>query len=262
MREGFALHGPHAVAAGHAAVRLADDPGDDGPARGAGAVPHQGPARRRPGRPRAGAGRVRHRRCGRLAGDGVVPDAAPLPDPDEPACGASAACRCWSSASPPRSGSSWSRPFVLRRRCSRRRWSSGARCSSAGSRPHMLGRVASLDFFVSVSLMPVSMALAGPVSEAIGLRATFAIAGHRPDRVRRRRDLLGQAARRTRSPTRCATTPSPPNPSPRDRLAVQRVLLQVPHERHRLGRAEAQRLGLGEVGDRRRLRLPASPGRR
>jgi MFS family permease len=46
--------------------------------------------------------------------------------------------------------------------------------------PHMLGRVASLDFFVSVSLMPVSMALAGPVSEAIGLRATFAIAGVAP----------------------------------------------------------------------------------
>jgi MFS family permease len=45
---------------------------------------------------------------------------------------------------------------------------------------HMLGRVASLDFFVSVSLMPVSMALAGPVSEAIGLRATFAIAGIAP----------------------------------------------------------------------------------
>ncbi len=46
--------------------------------------------------------------------------------------------------------------------------------------PHMLGRVASLDFFVSISLMPVSMALAGPVSEAIGLRATFAIAGIAP----------------------------------------------------------------------------------
>lgn len=42
--------------------------------------------------------------------------------------------------------------------------------------PSMLGRVASLDFFVSVSLMPVSMALAGPVSQAIGLRATFVIA--------------------------------------------------------------------------------------
>jgi predicted MFS family arabinose efflux permease len=45
---------------------------------------------------------------------------------------------------------------------------------------NMLGRVASLDFFVSVSLMPISMALAGPVSEAIGLRATFAIAGIAP----------------------------------------------------------------------------------
>ena len=43
--------------------------------------------------------------------------------------------------------------------------------------PHLLGRVASLDFFVSVSLMPVSMALAGPVADAIGLRNTFFIAG-------------------------------------------------------------------------------------
>jgi MFS family permease len=43
--------------------------------------------------------------------------------------------------------------------------------------PELLGRVASLDFFVSVSLMPVSMALAGPVSQAIGLRNTFLIAG-------------------------------------------------------------------------------------
>jgi MFS family permease len=42
--------------------------------------------------------------------------------------------------------------------------------------PHMLGRVSSLDFFVSISLMPVSMALAGPVSQAIGTHATFAIA--------------------------------------------------------------------------------------
>lgn len=44
----------------------------------------------------------------------------------------------------------------------------------------LLGRVASLDFFVSVSLMPVSMALAGPVSEWIGLRTTFLIAGVAP----------------------------------------------------------------------------------
>jgi MFS family permease len=46
--------------------------------------------------------------------------------------------------------------------------------------PHLLGRVASLDFFVSISLMPISMAVAGPVSEAIGLRATFLIAGTLP----------------------------------------------------------------------------------
>jgi MFS family permease len=42
--------------------------------------------------------------------------------------------------------------------------------------PHLLGRVASLDFFVSVSLMPVSMAMAGPVADWLGLRTTFAIA--------------------------------------------------------------------------------------
>jgi MFS family permease len=46
--------------------------------------------------------------------------------------------------------------------------------------PHLLGRVSSLDFFVSVSLMPVSMAVAGPVSEAIGLRTTFLVAGTLP----------------------------------------------------------------------------------
>ncbi len=42
--------------------------------------------------------------------------------------------------------------------------------------PDLLGRVASLDFFVSISLMPISMALAGPVADLIGLHATFAIA--------------------------------------------------------------------------------------
>src|ERR1700712_1970560 len=46
--------------------------------------------------------------------------------------------------------------------------------------PHLLGRVASLDFFVSVSLMPISMALAGPVSDAIGLANTFFLAGVTP----------------------------------------------------------------------------------
>ncbi|MEW2402232.1 MFS transporter [Streptomyces sp. NPDC046862] len=42
---------------------------------------------------------------------------------------------------------------------------------------HLLGRLASLDAFVSISLMPVSMALAGPVADAIGARTTFLVAG-------------------------------------------------------------------------------------
>lgn len=46
--------------------------------------------------------------------------------------------------------------------------------------PALLGRVASLDFFVSISLMPISMALAGPLADAIGLRNTFYIAGTVP----------------------------------------------------------------------------------
>ena len=43
--------------------------------------------------------------------------------------------------------------------------------------PAMLGRVSSLDFFVSLALMPVSMAIAGPVGESIGIPAAFLIAG-------------------------------------------------------------------------------------
>jgi predicted MFS family arabinose efflux permease len=43
--------------------------------------------------------------------------------------------------------------------------------------PALLGRVSALDYFVSISLMPVSMALAGPVSAQIGLSETFLVAG-------------------------------------------------------------------------------------
>ncbi|MET3173079.1 UNVERIFIED_ORG: MFS family permease [Arthrobacter sp. UYCu721] len=42
---------------------------------------------------------------------------------------------------------------------------------------HLLGRVSSLDFFVSLALMPVSMALAGPAAEAFPLWAIFLFAG-------------------------------------------------------------------------------------
>ncbi|WP_457972771.1 MFS transporter [Arthrobacter sp. D1-17] len=43
--------------------------------------------------------------------------------------------------------------------------------------PHLLGRVSSLDFFVSLALMPVSMALAGPAAEVFPIWAIFLVAG-------------------------------------------------------------------------------------
>lgn len=42
------------------------------------------------------------------------------------------------------------------------------------------GRVSSLDFFVSLALMPVSMAIAGPAGAAFGLTAVFLVAGIAP----------------------------------------------------------------------------------
>lgn len=46
--------------------------------------------------------------------------------------------------------------------------------------PELLGRVSSLDFFVSLALMPMSMALAGPVGERLGYPLVFALAGFLP----------------------------------------------------------------------------------
>jgi hypothetical protein len=44
--------------------------------------------------------------------------------------------------------------------------------------PHeLLGRVASLDTVVSFSLVPVSMALTGPIAAAAGARPTMLVAG-------------------------------------------------------------------------------------
>jgi MFS family permease len=45
---------------------------------------------------------------------------------------------------------------------------------------HMLGRISSLDFFVSLALMPLSMALAGPLSEVLSLQSIFLAAGILP----------------------------------------------------------------------------------
>jgi MFS family permease len=43
--------------------------------------------------------------------------------------------------------------------------------------PALLGRVSSLDFFVSLALMPISMAVAGPIGDSIGIAPAFLIAG-------------------------------------------------------------------------------------
>lgn len=46
--------------------------------------------------------------------------------------------------------------------------------------PELLGRVSSLDFFVSLALMPISMAIAGPIGETVGFGWTFLVAGALP----------------------------------------------------------------------------------
>ncbi|TFV48947.1 MFS transporter [Blastococcus sp. TF02A_35] len=46
--------------------------------------------------------------------------------------------------------------------------------------PALLGRVSSLDFFVSLSFMPLSMALAGPLAELVGMTGAFLVAGLAP----------------------------------------------------------------------------------
>jgi DHA3 family tetracycline resistance protein-like MFS transporter len=46
--------------------------------------------------------------------------------------------------------------------------------------PEMLGRVSSLDFFVSLAFMPLSMAVAGPVSKVVPMELIFAVTGIAP----------------------------------------------------------------------------------
>jgi uncharacterized membrane protein len=43
--------------------------------------------------------------------------------------------------------------------------------------PELLGRVSSLDWFVSIGLTPVSFAITGPVASVLGARETLALAG-------------------------------------------------------------------------------------
>nr|WP_308113945.1 MFS transporter [Arthrobacter sp. ISL-30] len=78
--------------------------------------------------------------------------------------------------------------------------------------PHLLGRVSSLDFFVSLALMPVSMALAGPAAEVLPMWLIFLVAGgfcpphgrggatRRPNATRRNRPPVGWTSHVRRVP--------------------------------------------------------------
>ncbi len=46
--------------------------------------------------------------------------------------------------------------------------------------PAMLGRVSSLDFFVSLAFMPVSMAVVGPLSKVVSMETHLPVAGIAP----------------------------------------------------------------------------------
>ena len=110
---------------------------------------------------------------------GLDEDATALPDDDEPDLGRRLPAAGGDRRRRPRSGWSSRAAFVLGVLFSAPMVIWGTLLQRRVP-PHLLGRVASLDFFVSVGLMPVSMALAGPVSEAIGLRDHVRVAGLAP----------------------------------------------------------------------------------
>ena len=95
----------------------------------------------------------------------------------------------------------------------------------------MLGRVSSLDFFVSLALMPVSMALAGPVGG--GDRAGSGLPGRRAGAGRAGRDHdpgRADAGRRDRASAGRRSAPSTREPAMPsiDRFRLRRFLVRCP----------------------------------
>ena len=190
---GLRLHGADALAAVVADLRLDHGPGDHGAVRRADPVPAEGPPRRRAG--------ARTRWCWPGSGSAarsarIVMGAVRMPRRYltlmNLAWGVACLPMIWMGfathvwevvVAAVICGALFSAPMVVWGTLLQRRVPAA-----------LVGRVSSLDFFVSLSLMPVSMALAGPVSEAIGLRTTFFIAGVVPAGRRRRDHLVGEAA--------------------------------------------------------------------
>ena len=174
------------------------------------------------------------------------------------ACAGSRGARCGSprsrSSAPrcsPRSSRSPARPprSPRSRRSPASRWRSASpsgRRRSAGSSPAAaLSRVTSLDWFTTVGLMPLGYAVAGPLSEAVGLHETMvgaaaftvalflvALAAAR----RARAAVRSPWPRRPRTPpapsapprrTRCRARPCRCAPRIRDELLVLRGLQRL-----------------------------------
>ena len=68
----------------------------------------------------------------------------------------------------------------------------------------MLGRVSSLDFFVSLAFMPVSFAIVGPLSKVVSMETIFLVAGLAPVVFAAVAMLRGADAPTTSWRTRCA----------------------------------------------------------
>ena len=73
----------------------------------------------------------------------------------------------------------------------------------------MLGRVSGLDFFVSLALLPLSFAIAGPLSKIVSMETIFL--GGPGSGVARRGRHRAARMRNDESPTRCGERESTPN---------------------------------------------------
>jgi len=72
------------------------------------------------------------------------------------------------------------RSDVRRRRHRRRRDGDLGNAAAAAGPTAMLGRVSSLDFFVSLAFMPLSFAIVGPLSKVVSMQSIFLVAGILP----------------------------------------------------------------------------------
>ena len=176
IRTGLVVRPPPRLAVGDVRHRRGRLPAVHGPGRGAAALPRQERARRPRGRPRARlrGGRDRLGRLRRRAGPARA--AARATSRSCTSRGRSRRSPSPATAWRARSGSSCSRASRSTRSRPPAR-SCGRRRSSATSRPPCSGACRASTGSISIGLLPVSFALTGPVSAAIGAQTTLVAAG-------------------------------------------------------------------------------------